>query len=47
LEVWTQILLIKQVNLGSLDVGIAFMQCIFEGIMEVLWLPHMDQEEIM
>jgi hypothetical protein len=37
----------QQVHLGSSNVGIAFMQCRFEGIMEVLWLPHMDQEEIM
>jgi hypothetical protein len=37
----------QQVNLGSSNVGIVFMQCKFKGIMEVSWLPHMDQEEIM
>jgi hypothetical protein len=37
----------QQVNLGSSNVGIAFMQCRFKGIIEVLWLLHMDKKEIM
>ncbi len=36
-----------QMNLGSLIISIPFMQCKIEGIMEVLRLFYLDQEEVM
>jgi hypothetical protein len=41
MKIWKLIhatIVYQQMNLGSSNVGIAFMQCRFKGIMEVLWL---------